>query len=251
VLIGSPGYSAAYLFNMRGRLITTFTNPVPTAAGSHAFFGYPVQAVGRDKVLIGAHSVDVLSADAHSAGEAYLFNLQGKLLNTFTNPVPEDSDFFSYSLATLGSHLVVIGAWENNYSGSLRVYSTAGKLLTTLTNPIPPDLTAASRDVFGYAVTTAGRDRLFAGTLGLAQAPWSDGAAYSYALGLSIENASIDNLVPCSGPYPNVLWRNHTQYVNATAKAARDLRKQGWITQAESKAIVQQAMRSACGKSSR
>ncbi len=47
-------------------------------------------AVGSDKVLIGAPEDDMAGPNA---GAAYLFNLSGTLLTTFTNPAPASERF--------------------------------------------------------------------------------------------------------------------------------------------------------------
>jgi hypothetical protein len=77
VFIGAPGddtgatdAGAAYLFSTNGTLLTTFTNPTPAGSDS---FGYPVAAVGTDRVLIGARQDDTGALDA---GAAYLLSLE-------------------------------------------------------------------------------------------------------------------------------------------------------------------------------
>ena len=86
VLIGAQqdntdakGAGAAYLFSTDGTLLTTFTNPDPTAG---AAFGVSVAAVGSDRVLIGARF------DNAGAGAAYLFRTTGGLVTAFYNPAP-------------------------------------------------------------------------------------------------------------------------------------------------------------------
>jgi len=80
VLIGDYNYSAshqgqlrqlgrAYLFATNGTLLTTFTNPNPSAVQA---FGLSVAAVGSDQVIIGSVWKDTGAPDA---GAAYLFDL--------------------------------------------------------------------------------------------------------------------------------------------------------------------------------
>src|ERR1044071_1131007 len=57
----------------------TLLNPSP-AAGEE--YGSSLAAVGTDKVLVGAWR------DFKWDGAAYLYGLDGKLLTTFTNPIP-------------------------------------------------------------------------------------------------------------------------------------------------------------------
>ena len=112
VLIGAPSTyhegitngGSAYLFHTNGTLLATFTNP--TFAYGDAF-GFPVVAVGDDRLLIGAHRDN---AGASFAGAAYLFDTNGAVLAAFTNPTPAYAEWFGYSLAALGRDQVVIGA---------------------------------------------------------------------------------------------------------------------------------------------
>jgi len=58
---------------------------------------------------------------------------------------------------------------------------------------------------------------------------------------------SIDQLAPCSGPASGGVWKNHGQYVSATAQAAEAFLEAGLITAEQADAIVGQAARSDCG----
>ncbi len=182
VLIGADGDDtgainggAAYLFNTNGALLTTFTNPTP-AAGD--LFGVSVAAVGTDQVLIGADSDDT---GAEQAGAAYLFNTEGALLTTFTNPTPEYGDYFGYSVAAVGTDRVLIGAFGDNTgayaAGVAYLFSTSGALLATFTNPTPADF-----DLFGFSVAALGSDRVLIGALGDGTGAYNVGAAYLFSL---------------------------------------------------------------------
>jgi hypothetical protein len=147
---------AAYLFNLAGNLITTFTNPTPEATDA---FGIRVAAVGTDRVLISAIFDDAGAADA---GAAYLFDTDGVLLTTFTNPAPSANDAFGTSLAALGTERVLIGAYLGDGAttddGLAYLFRTDGVLLTTFTNPVP-----AFEAAFGFSVTSVGTDRVLIG----------------------------------------------------------------------------------------
>src|SRR5262245_1852522 len=84
----------------------TFTNPTPAPTD---WFGYALTAVGTDRVLISAHYDDT---NGLQAGAVYLFNTNGTLLTTFSNPTPAPSDYFGISLTAVGSDRVLIGAYE-------------------------------------------------------------------------------------------------------------------------------------------
>ncbi len=88
VLVGAEGAAEAYLFDLNGTLLTTFTNPIPVAGDN---FGTSVAVVGNDQVLISA--IDYGSSRG-TGGAAYLFNTNGTLLTTITNPTPAASDLF-------------------------------------------------------------------------------------------------------------------------------------------------------------
>jgi hypothetical protein len=105
---GATTAGAAYLFSTNAALLTTFTNPTPAATDK---FGNSVAAVGTDRVLIGAFQDDTGAADA---GSAYLFNTNGTLLMTITNPTPAGSDYFGCSVAALGADRALIGAYGDN-----------------------------------------------------------------------------------------------------------------------------------------
>ena len=78
---------AAFLYSTNDVLVTTFTKPAPEFGER---FGTAVAAQG-DRVLISAPYVDI---GAQDSGAAYLFNTNGVLLTTFTNPTPADFDYF-------------------------------------------------------------------------------------------------------------------------------------------------------------
>ena len=181
VLIGAAGDNtgatsagAAYLFSTNGTLLTTFTNPTPA---DYDAFGYAVAALGGDRLLIGAYGDNT---GALQAGAAYLFSTNGTLLTTFTNPTPEASDFFGYTVAAMGNDRVLIGASGDDtgatYAGAAYLFSTNGTLLTTFTNPTPAD-----SDFFGCAVAAAGSDRVLVGAYGDSTGATNTGAAYLFS----------------------------------------------------------------------
>jgi hypothetical protein len=192
LLIGAPFYAAdagaAYLFSTNGTLTATFTNP---AAGSGGRFGLSVAAFGSDRVLIGAPRD---SAAATNGGSAYLFDINGILLTSFTNPSPAytstgveslDGDWFGGSVAALGSDRVLIGAQWNDapnatsYAGTAYLFSTNGTLLATLTNPVP-----TFRGSFGSAVAAFGSDRVLMGApaFALTITGTNSGRAYLFSI---------------------------------------------------------------------
>ena len=131
----------------------TFTNPTPAASD---WFGSAVAAVGTNRVLIGAPNDDTGAMDA---GAAYLFNTNGALVRTFTNPAPQSLAYFGMALAALGTDRVLIGSpgdsGSGNSVGAAYLFSTNGTVLATFTNPAP-----VVGDFFGGAVAAVGTDKV-------------------------------------------------------------------------------------------
>src|SRR6185437_110518 len=91
-----------------------------------------------DRVLIGAYQDDTGTQDA---GVVHLFDTNGTLLVTFTNPAPALGKYFGISVTAIGSDRVLIVVPYNNTgaanAGVAFLFSTNGDLLTTFTNPVP------------------------------------------------------------------------------------------------------------------
>jgi len=170
---GGDNAGAAYLFSTDGTLLTTFTNP----AQAGDLFGGAVAAVGTDRVLIGAKFEDT---GASGAGAAYLFNTDGTLLTTFTNPTPAAFDWFGGAVAAVGNDRVLIAAYRDDTgaeeAGAAHLFSTNGTLLTTFTNPTP-----AEGDWFGEAVAAVGSDRVLIGASRDDTGAEEAGAAYLFS----------------------------------------------------------------------
>jgi hypothetical protein len=182
VIIGAPTddtgatrAGSAYLFSTDGTLLATFTNPAPAFED---VFGISVASVGNDRVIIVALND---FGGSPPLGAAYLFNTNGTLLTTFTNPVPNagNSSSFGISVAALGIDRVIIGAGYDiaaTVSGAAYLFSTNGALLTTFTNPTP-----ANGDQFGFSVAAVGEDRVLVGARFDDASAIDAGAAYLFS----------------------------------------------------------------------
>ncbi len=152
VLVGVPGLSLVHLFSTNGTSLTIFTNPTPPAYGHR--FGHSVAAVGTERVLIGAPEDDT---GATNAGLVYVFNANGTLLTTITNPTPAVGDNFGDRMAMLGNDRVLISAPGDDTtgtdSGSAYVFNVNGTLVATLNNPSP-----ATGDRFGSRLAAFGSE---------------------------------------------------------------------------------------------
>ena len=169
VLIAAPRDDAgafdagvAYLFDgTSGALLHTFTNPAPTPENmdfSGDFFASSVAAVGNN-ILIGSPSDDT---GAPNAGAAYLYDgITGNLLRTFTNPTPEEYDYFGDSVAAVGNNILITASGDNTGAfdvGAAYLFDgITGNLLRTFTNPTP-----ATDDRFGDSVAAVGNKILIA-----------------------------------------------------------------------------------------
>ncbi len=202
VLVGAYGHDAsvtltntgaAYLFGANGALLTTFTNPTPAI---NDVFGWAVAAVGSDRVLISAYGDDTGASDA---GAAYLFNTDGTLLTTFTNPAPAAFDNFGISVAAVGSDRVLMGAFGDSAgapaAGAAYLFGTNGTLLTTFTHPAP-----ASSGWFGRSVAAVGSDRVVIGAFGHSAGATGIGAAYLFDTN-GTRLTTFSNPDPAAGDY--------------------------------------------------
>ena len=172
VIIGSAA-NVAYLFTLNGTLQKTFTVSDPIAFD----FGGGVTAVGSDRVLISAVSYGQMA----QIGRVYLFNTNGSLLTTFTNPNPARVQAFGAALAAMRSDRVLIGGVENRSSGlpflgAVYLFSTNGTLLRTFANPAP-----AAANTFGGSVAAVGSDRVLIGAMDADTGARSSGAAYLFS----------------------------------------------------------------------
>ncbi|NCC51056.1 MAG: hypothetical protein EOM20_07555 [Spartobacteria bacterium] len=170
---GAINAGCVYVFDLNGGLVCTLTNPVPRA---HARFGAALAPAGTNKLLVGApyDSPD----GVFGIGSAWLYDLDGTLLLTLTNPTPESSDYFGCSLADIGDEFVAVGAQGDNTgatnTGCVYLFNYAGELVTTLTNPA-----ANAYDYFGRSVACIGGAHLLAGAS--SADPHNTGAAWIFS----------------------------------------------------------------------
>jgi hypothetical protein len=172
---GANNAGVVHLFDLAGTLLLTITNPSPFANDQ---FAQAIGAVGNDKILIGAALDD--SGDVE-VGSAYLYNLSGTWLTTFTNPTPAAYDVFGISITGVGSDKVLIGASGDDTgatnTGAAYLFKLDGTLLTTITNPFP-----ANGGGFGATVAAFGTNKLLIGASSATSGPLSAGAAYLFDL---------------------------------------------------------------------
>ncbi len=158
---------AVLIYGTNGTLLATLANPNPQATEG---YGQNFAVVGSAQILVGAMYAMV---NNQVAGAAYLFGADGKLQNTFTNPIPGDYFRFGAAVAAVGPGLVLIGAPQGNYSGLAFLYNTNGTLLSTLVDP-----SQTIGDDFGSSLTAVGPGEFLVGAPGVNN---GSGAAYLYS----------------------------------------------------------------------
>jgi hypothetical protein len=191
--LGGSSSGAAYLYRVDGLLLATLTNPTPA---NFDYFGDVVSGLGDDRILVGAFRDDTGATDT---GAAYLFNTNGALLATFTNPFPAASDYFGIALAEVGKGWIAIGAWHGNGgvpdAGAVYLFDTNGAFLLSLTNPTP-----SGSDNFGYSIAALGDDRVIVGDYGDNSGADFAGAAYVFKT-----NGIL--LTTITNPFPVADWQ--------------------------------------------
>ena len=167
LLVFALGAATTYLFNTNGTLLTSF--PGVWAAMS---------VLGNDRVVCG--SIGTSFGGFNSAGAVHLFDTNGTLVNTISNPAPFHFDYFGWSVAAVGNDRVIVGALQDDTgatdTGAAYLFSTNGTLLTTFTNPTP-----ANTDYFGWRVAALGNDRVLIGVPNDDLGAGDAGVAYLYS----------------------------------------------------------------------
>ncbi|HPG00424.1 MAG TPA: FG-GAP-like repeat-containing protein [Kiritimatiellia bacterium] len=198
VLIGAPSddvggvinAGSAYIYSSNGVRLATITNPASTY---NAWFGNSVAGVGSNYVIVGAHRND---SGATDAGAVHIFNPNGILLATITNPAPEANDYFGYSVAGVGVDTLVVGVPFDDAGlpdvGSAFFFDVTGALLAAITNPAP-----TVNDYFGNSVAGVGGDRIVVGAYGADVGAENAGIAYVFD-NAGVLLATITNPTPAT-----------------------------------------------------
>jgi len=171
VLVGVPFGNAVYLYDAAGNRLETFRG----TSGSD--FGYSVAALGND-VLVGAPGGPNLAGQGGVMGAVYLYDTNGTLLHTFTEPAGSFADGFGTSVAAVGNNLLVGAPGVRSLfvapsvAGAAYLFNASGGLLHTFSDP-----GGVVGYYFGTSVAPVGSDVVVgAAPLFLS----SGGAAYVY-----------------------------------------------------------------------
>jgi len=177
----SGAYDAgiAYLFSPDGKLLSTFENPTP-AFGDH--FGRSM-AVVDDRIVIGAMGD---SSKSYGSGAAYVFDLDGDLLNTLHSPSGAVGDNFGASVAGVGLSEILVGAnladGSGKDAGAVYRYDLNGNLVGVINNP-----SGKSGENFGLAIAAL-EDHVLIGADSVAKGINPVGAAYLFSPSGSLVN---------------------------------------------------------------
>jgi len=189
VVIGSrlqldPSYGlvgAAFVHNTNGTLVATITNPAPQYGyQGPSSFGQSVAVLGTNAIVVGAPYQ--YHPSYGSVGAAFVYNTNGALLATVTNPIPQYGvQRFAASVATLGTNRILVGA-PNGYVpgvgniGLVFVYDASGNVVLSITNPVK------AFGGFGASIKGWGTNVLLIGASYDSSAGSSIGRAYAYDL---------------------------------------------------------------------
>lgn len=189
---GATDAGIVYLYHTNGTLLTTITNPLPS---TEDFFGWSVTTLGTDRIIVG---IPYEEGFGLNAGAAAMFDTNGNLLATFTNPSGGTEVWAGESVAVVGdANLVVLSANGDNTggidSGAVYLFSTNGTFIGSILNPTP-----AISDYFGTSVAALGKDRILIGAYGDNAAGLNTGTAYIYST-----NGTLLQTIPNPTPLPH------------------------------------------------
>ena len=179
IVVGAPGVlsgrGAAYVFDFHGNQL--FKILASDGAGADRF-GYSV-AVGCERIVVGAYEDD---DDGDGSGSAYIYDLNGTLINKITASDGSTFASFGFSVA-IGNGRIVVGArtatiGSNNFQGAAYIFDLDGNEIKKINTT-----NGASYDYFGTSVAI-GNGRIVVGQTEDA----GPGKAYVYDLNGNLIN---------------------------------------------------------------
>ncbi|MFH0880841.1 MAG: hypothetical protein V2A34_14090, partial [Lentisphaerota bacterium] len=135
IALGSGDSGVVSLYDVDGGLLASVTNPT-TSVGSQ--FGYAMAPLPGNLLAVGAPYDDT---GANDAGIVHVFDVDGALVLSLTNPLAESTAQFGKSLARLANGWLAVGAPESSMdsasAGRVYLFDADGALQRTLTNINP------------------------------------------------------------------------------------------------------------------
>ncbi len=206
LFLATFGSSASFAENYI--LERVISNPTP-ASGER--FGQSVD-VENNIIAIGAPLDDF---GATNSGVVHLYDANtGLLLDTISNPTPQDHDSFG-SEVVISGNLLTIGSTNDKTvggipHGSVYLYDLSSNLLATILDPNP-----ASENHFGTAIGFDGQGFVTSSQLFDAGGLNNIGTGYFYDIG------ALTVPIPLSNPGPSIL--NEDRYGSAVALSANHI----------------------------
>jgi hypothetical protein len=112
------------LFNSDGSFFRTLTNPMPTEAD---LFGLPITALASNRFGVGAFGSDNGGVDY---GVVHIFDWQGNLVSTLTNPAPTATQF-GVPLTRVDENRLLVGH-ADSVAPNLYLMALSGEVIGTL-----------------------------------------------------------------------------------------------------------------------
>jgi hypothetical protein len=188
--MNSPGNSDHVYLYTNGVLEATIPDPYPQ---NYNYFG--VRVAGFSTNGFAVSSYEMTNGIYPGAGQLYLYNNDGTLATTITNPAPATNDYFGYTMAGVSTNLFVVASSSktingSNFVGQAYLYTNM-VLATTISNPV-----LQASNYFGYAMAFISTNYFIIGAYGTTVAGnYLAGQAYLYdATGTLL--TTITNPVP-------------------------------------------------------
>lgn len=154
-------------FTTQPSLLATITNP---AVENYDLFGF-LSSIGSNRIVVSAYNYT--GGTIYSKGRVYVYDLNGNLLNTISNPNGNVNEYFGISVA-VGSGRIVIGANYNGNYGRVYIYDLNANLLKTIDG--------TNLSYLGYSGVAVGCGRIVAAAAAYGASGSPLGAIYIYGL---------------------------------------------------------------------
>jgi len=131
---------AVYKYDLNGELLGKISHPAPDDDRVNCL-GRSAAFVGSDRILVG-DACNNGPEDLDESGAAFLFDLDGNLLQSFYNPKPALLDQFGSSVAYADGRILIGGTQIDDLetdasTGAAYIYETDGTLVTRVSDPEP------------------------------------------------------------------------------------------------------------------
>jgi len=158
-----PDAGKVYIYDTDGNLIASLQSPKP---GNNNQFGESVDIHAGTIIIQETSDID----DLLFAGEAHVFDTDGKHLLTLQSPELRASGYFG--VAGIYENIIVI--WENREEGVAYMFDDEGAYLRTLTSPTP-----IAQGKFGASIEV-GEKLILLGETGYEDVPRGPGRVYVF-----------------------------------------------------------------------